>query len=158
MDIVAIFLTLAVLILVGAYLYAPFLRGYGRRVTEEERELSSLLAERERVLSSLQELDFDYSLGKIPDDDYPVQRTNLLQKGATILQKMDALAIDESDLRLASLKKTSASSKVADSDLENMISQRRTSRRKNFDGFCPKCGKPVMADDRFCPSCGKALK
>ena len=37
MDIVAIFLTLAVLILVGAYLYAPFLRGYGKRVTEEER-------------------------------------------------------------------------------------------------------------------------
>ena len=59
MDIAAIFLTLAVLFFVGMYLYAPFARGYGRRVTAEERELSALLAKRERVLSSLQELDFD---------------------------------------------------------------------------------------------------
>ncbi len=154
MDFVAIFLTLAVFFFVGAYLYAPFARGYGRRVTEEERELSSLMAERERVLSSLQELDFDFKLGKIPEEDYPVQRTSLLQKGAEVLRKMDALTITEADLRNAPAKK----SKITDSELENMISRRRASRKKNFDGFCPKCGKPVMADDRFCPSCGKALK
>ena len=38
-----------------------------RRVTEEEHELSSLMAERERVINSLQELDFDFKLGKIPE-------------------------------------------------------------------------------------------
>lgn len=80
MDIVAIFLILALLILVGAYLYAPFLRGYGRRVTQEERELSALLAERERVFTALHDLDFDFRLGKIPEGDYPAQRTSLLQK------------------------------------------------------------------------------
>ena len=158
MDIVAIFLTLTVFFFVGAYLYAPFARGYGRQVTEEERELSSLLAQRERVLSSLQELDFDYKLGKIPEEDYPAQRTNLLQKGADILRKMDLLSIDETDLRRNNAKKASTKKEISDAELENLISRRRTSRKKNFDGFCPKCGKPVVSDDKFCASCGKALK
>ncbi len=157
MDIAAIFLTLAVLFFVGAYLYAPFARGYGRRVTAEERELSTLLAERERVLSSLQELDFDYRLGKIPEEDYPIQRTNLLQTGADILRKMDALTIDETDLRRNNAKKASAKKELTDSELENLISQRRASRKKNYEGFCPKCGKPVLSSDKFCASCGKAL-
>ena len=158
MDIIAVFLTLGVLILVGAFLYAPFLRGYGRLVTDEERELSALMADRERVLSSLQELDFDFTLGKIPDVDYPVQRTNLLQKGADILRKMDALTVVVARDPTKSRRNGSGNAQVADADLESMISKRRSLRKKNFDGFCPKCGKPVTADDRFCPSCGKALK
>ena len=49
------------------------------------------MAERDRVINSLQELDFDFKLGKIPDEDYPAQRAELLQKGADILRKLDAL-------------------------------------------------------------------
>ena len=160
MDIGAFFLTFGLLFLVGMYLYMPFLRGYGRRVTHEEHELSSLMAERDRVLSSLQELDFDFKLGKIPEDDYPAQRTNLLQKGADVLRKIDSLTEkhghDHDSIK--SVKKSAAKDKPADEDLESMIAARRKSRKGRFDGFCPKCGKPVMATDRFCPSCGKSLK
>lgn len=152
MDIVALLLTLAVLILVGAYLYAPFLRGYGKRVTEEERELSALLAERERVLDSLQELDFDFKLGKIPEGEYPGQRASLLQKGADILRKIDELNAEHP----REAAKTSGN-ELTDAQIEAMISKRRAERKGTFEGFCPKCGKPVMANDRFCPSCGKAL-
>jgi hypothetical protein len=53
MDIAAFILTLAVFALVGWYLYSPFLRGHGRRVTREDHELSALMAEQDRVLSSL---------------------------------------------------------------------------------------------------------
>lgn len=153
MDIVALLLTLAVLILVGAYLYAPFLRGYGKRVTDEERELSALLAERERVLDSLQELDFDFKLGKIPEGEYPGQRASLLQKGADILRKIDELNAEHP----REAAKTSGN-ELTDAQIEAMISKRRAERKGTFEGFCPKCGKPVMANDRFCPSCGKSLQ
>jgi hypothetical protein len=86
MQIVSIFFTLGILILVGVFLYAPFLERRARRVTEEEHETSSLLAERERIVNSLQELESDYQLGKVPEEDYPTQRANLLQKGADILE------------------------------------------------------------------------
>lgn len=153
MDIVALLLTLAVLILVGAYLYAPFLRGYGKRVTDEERELSALLAERERVLDSLQELDFDFKLGKIPEGEYPGQRASLLQKGADILRKIDELNAEHP----REAAKTSGN-ELTDAQIEALISKRRAERKGTFEGFCPKCGKPVMANDRFCPSCGKSLQ
>ncbi len=152
MDIVALLLTLAVLILVGAYLYAPFLRGYGKRVTDEERELSAR-AERERVLDSLQELDFDFKLGKIPEGEYPGQRASLLQKGADILRKIDELNAEHP----REAAKTSGN-ELTDAQIEAMISKRRAERKGTFEGFCPKCGKPVMANDRFCPSCGKSLQ
>ena len=176
MDISAIFFTLAVLILVGMYLYAPFTQKRTRRFVEEDHDLSALMAERDRVLSSLQELDFDFKLGKIPDEDYPTQRANLLQKGADILRKLDEVAHDltpgpsplrrrESEEirieRAIAARRVDASvrkPKVTDNEIESMISARRKGRKGKSAGFCPKCGKPVMTTDRFCPSCGKALK
>ena len=84
MQLTAILVSLALLILVAVYLYAPFIQKRARRVTEEEHELSALLAERDRVVNSLQELDFDYKLGKIPEEDYPAQRASLLQSHSSI--------------------------------------------------------------------------
>lgn len=162
MDMNALFFTLAILVLVGMYLYIPLVQGRARRVTEEEHELSALLAERDRVLSSLQELDFDFKLGKIPSEDYPLQRLNLLQKGADILRKLDELTPDNTQLDTETrierrADASSAKHGLTDDDLESMIAARHRNRKEKSAGFCPKCGKPVMISDRFCPACGKAL-
>jgi hypothetical protein len=168
MEITAILVSLALLILVAVYLYAPFINRRARRVTEEEHELSALLAERDRVINSLQELDFDYKLGKIPEEDYPTQRTLLLQKGADVLRQIDTLApqptsVQDVDARIEqaiAARRADASGikpDVSDDDLESMISTRRKAHKGKTSGFCPKCGKPVMVSDRFCPSCGKSL-
>jgi len=168
MELTAIFFSLAVLILVGIYLYAPFMERRARRVTEEEHELSALMAERDRVINSLQELDFDFKLGKIPEDDYPAQRASLLQKGADILRKIDSFtpqtaSVQDTEARLekaiAARRADASMAKVeiSDDDLESMISSRRKARTNKSAGFCPKCGKAVMVTDRFCPSCGKSL-
>ena len=168
MELTAIFFSLAVLILVGMFLYAPFMERRARGVTEEEHELSALMAERDRVINSLQELDFDFKLGKIPEEDYPTQRAGLLQKGADILRKIDSLlpqaaSSQDTEARLEraiAARRADASTakpEVSDDDLESMISSRRKGRTNKSAGFCPKCGKPVMVTDRFCPACGKSL-
>lgn len=168
MQLTAIFFTLAILILVAIYLYAPFMERRARRVTEEEHELSTLMAERDRVINSLQELDFDFKLGKIPEEDYPTQRASLLQKGADLLRKIDSIApqlvsAQDADARIEraiAARRADASVvrvEPSDDDLESMIQARRRGRKENSSGFCPKCGKPVLVSDRFCPSCGKSL-
>ncbi len=168
MQLTAIFFTLAILILVAIYLYAPFMERRARRVTEEEHELSALMAERDRVISSLQELDFDFKLGKIPEEDYPTQRSSLLQKGADILRRIDSIApqpasVQDADARIEkaiAARRADASvtrPEPSDDDVESMIAARRKVRKEKSSGFCPKCGKPVMVSDRFCPSCGKSL-
>lgn len=169
MEITSVLLILAVLILVGLYLYAP-LTERGRKIkTNDSHEISSLMAERDRVINALQELDFDFNLGKIPAEDYPEQRADLLQKGAQILRRLDELAPEVSSGRDATtrIEKAAAAKRadsnatnpqISDEDIEAMIAARRKKMKSKSAGFCPKCGKPVLAADKFCASCGKALK
>jgi hypothetical protein len=171
MELGAIFLILAVLVLVGMYLYAPFMSGRRRRSAQESHEVSSLLAERDRVITSLQELDFDFNLGKVPAEDYPTQRLALLQKGAEVLRRLDELAPSSSSNgqgraeedrieKAVAARRADASadaSEITDDDIESMIAARRKAHKNKSAGFCPKCGKPVLVSDRFCPSCGKSL-
>lgn len=167
MDIGAIFLILAVLILVGIFLAQPFKERRSRNITSEDHELSSLLAERDRLLTALQELDFDHTLGKIPAEEYPSQRADLLKRGAEILRQIDTLngvgetrtAEDRVEAAISARRADAAVENIpSDDDLESLISARRTNRNEKSGGFCPHCGKPVLRTDRFCPKCGKSIK
>jgi hypothetical protein len=90
MDIAAIFFTLAVLTLVSVFIAQPYLQKKSRRGQLLDHDLSALLAEYDRTVSSLQEMDFDYTLGKIPQDDFPKQRAELLSRGAEVLRQLDS--------------------------------------------------------------------
>jgi rubrerythrin len=170
MEILSIFLILTVIVLIGLFLYAPFTTRARRTRAQETHEVSALKAERDRVINSLQELDFDFSLNKIPEGEYPEQRAALLQKGADILRKLDELAPVSSsaiDAEVRIEKATAAGRADAsemtpihaasDDDLESMIAARRKEHKSKSAGFCPICGKPVLVTDKFCPSCGKSL-
>ncbi len=82
MDIGSLFLILALLILVGLFISKPLFERRAIAVSSlsnrEDHDLSALLAERDRILNALQEMDFDYNLGKIPAEDYPAQRAALV--------------------------------------------------------------------------------
>lgn len=149
MELGSIFLILAVLIAVGIYLYAPLAERVQSVDIKESHESSALQAERDRVINSLQELDFDFKLGKVPAEDYPEQRANLLQKGADILRKLDEVNVNMSPI---------SKSEIDDEKIEMMIKARRKEIKSKSAGFCPKCGKPVLVTDKFCPACGANLK
>jgi hypothetical protein len=196
MDLGSIFLILALLVLVGLFVARPLFerstsaqtgdeQAGGRSQTDAaDHDQSALLAERDRVLNALQELDFDNVLGKIPAEDYPQQRAVLLQRGADILRQLDALqaqagqpaenniearieaaiAARRADLQSASIPAAAGgnghgrgvSSTIAspDDELEVMLASRRRVRGEKAAGFCPKCGRAVQKSDRFCPKCG----
>jgi len=169
MELGSIFLVLAVLVAVGMYLYAPFMSRPRKLSTTEMHDISALKAERDRIINALQELDFDFKLGKIPAEDYPEQRAELLKKGSDILRKLDELEPllasarnAESRIEKAAAAKRADSSSTAaelsDEDIEAMLAARRKQHKSKPAGFCPSCGKPVLASDSFCPSCGKSLK
>ena len=171
MEIGSVFLVLAVVLGVGIYVTQPFLERRGRKITAEAHELSALMAERERVVNALQELDFDYNLRKIPAEDYPVQRAELLQKGAEILKQLDTLspasqpasnrkAADRIESAVAARRADLSNAPIIvrdDDDVEALIASRRKVRKEKSGGFCPRCGKPVLVSDRFCPHCGKSI-
>jgi hypothetical protein len=168
MDIGSIFLLLGIFLLVAVYVGQPLLRKNADVVSSEEQEYSTLLAERDRILNALQELDFDYALGKIPENIYPSERAALLQRGAGILQKIDVYEgvklEDEISARLEAAvenripdAKNKTSSKPEDDELEAMIAQRLRNRKGKSVGFCPQCGHAVQQADRFCSKCGNDI-
>jgi hypothetical protein len=172
MDIGVIFLFLAVLVVTVFFIARPFLEKRPPAVAAGGHELSSLMAERDSIITTLQELDFDNSLGKIPAEDYPLQRAALLQHGAEVLKKIDLLSPKTASSgdaekrieaaiaarRADSAMQVSQSSGDLDDDLESLIAARRSERKEKSGGFCSNCGRPILASDRFCPHCGIVIK
>jgi hypothetical protein len=162
MEPVSLFLLLILLALIVVFVTRPFFKRRRVQAVETDQEMSSLLAERERLLTALQELDFDQSLGKIPAEDYPTQRALLLQKGAEVLRRLDTLSEQAAKKDPGYAKAMSTGFKpgsdLTDDDLEDLLAKRRNTRKDKTAGFCPRCGKPVLLSDAFCPSCGNTLK
>jgi hypothetical protein len=158
----AIFLLLIVFVIILFFVTRPFFEKNLVTPPKDGNELSSLLAERERLLVALQELDFDQGIGKIPVEEYPIQRTALLQKGADVLRKLDAIHPGHNGKVAPKLSNEignlQTNTKFSDNDLDDLIIKRRTTQKAKTAGFCPKCGKPVMQSDVFCPFCGTSLE
>jgi rubrerythrin len=171
MDIGVILLTLSVLLLAVLFIVWPLFEARQSASALQGQDLSALMAERDQVINALQELDFDNSLGKVPEEDYTQQRTELVKRGAEVLRKMDELSAqpvsaDDAEKRLeaviaarrADASVTASQGVDADDELESLIAARRSERKEKSGGFCPNCGHSVLSSDRFCPKCGKVIK
>lgn len=118
----SLFLILALALIVVLYIGRPFLVNTEQKPAgstkaiehDREHQISSLLAERDRVLNALQELDFDYSLGKIPVEEYPQQRAALLKNGSDVLRALDEMTAV-----------TSAKDQTAEDRIEAAVAARR---------------------------------
>jgi hypothetical protein len=178
----SLFLILALAVVVAVFIGQPFLQksasaqrmvnGSSAAVQEREHRMSSLLAERDRVLTALQELDFDYALGKVPSEDYPQQRAVLLKTGAEVLRNLDEMEEDEQS-RASGLPARGAGSATqsaaggAEDRIEAAVAARRadtSAAGTNGNGKGKDELEEIIARrkrDRkesaagFCPHCGK---
>jgi rubrerythrin len=126
-------------------------------------------------LNALQELDFDYNLRKVPEEEYAAQRAVLLHRGADVLRRLDAQepqsdagsAEDRIEAAIAARRAVATAASVApngrkqamvatgpDDALEALLADRRRVRQEKAAGFCSQCGGPVQKSDKFCPKCG----
>lgn len=152
MDINSILFILALLILVGLFVAQPLAARQSVVVSPMEQEISTLLAERDRILDALTELDFDHSMGKVPEENYPAQRANLVEQGAQVLRQLDEHRQENGHVRSEVGEVRGQSD-----ELEILIANRRKSKIELPASFCHNCGKPVNPEDQFCAHCGLAL-
>ncbi len=185
MEVGSIFLILALALIVGLFVGRPFFqsralkpRSVNSELDIEEHRRSSLLAERDRMLTALQELDFDQRLGKIPDEDYPEMRSDLVTSTAHVLRSLDEIQGSQQSESVEDRIEMVIAARRADAavgagkappkeavrvipqpsdSLEELIATRRRDRQEKSAGFCPKCGKPALKSDKFCSRCGTTL-
>ncbi|MCJ7511735.1 MAG: zinc ribbon domain-containing protein [Anaerolineales bacterium] len=145
MEIGGLLISLAILVLVVAFVARPLVDRQAQQGSAPDSELSALQAERDRVLSLLQDLEMDLAMSKIPVEDYQAQRAPLVAHGAEILRQIDGRMPGE-----AAMAGEAANHEDA---LEREIARRR-SPSGNLVGNCPRCGNGLQAGDRFCVRCG----
>ncbi|MGD0877324.1 MAG: zinc ribbon domain-containing protein [Anaerolineales bacterium] len=172
MDLITCFILLLIVIALIILFVARPLTSSRQPVVEGSQVLSTLLAEYDRVLNSLKELDFDNSLGKIPPEVYPVQRANLVQQGAELLRKIDQLAPvlevvpslastreDQVEAILTARRTKQATTTVtSDDEVEKLLAWRRKTRSDKPSVFCSQCGKPLSNSENYCPNCGHPIQ
>ncbi|MDP2776329.1 MAG: zinc ribbon domain-containing protein [Anaerolineales bacterium] len=126
----------------------PFvIRPYRQKHTKNANKTNThAQVEESRVaaLSALRDLDFDYKIGKVIEEDYMTARAQLLAEAAQYIQQQE-----QEDDRLEALIQNRRSSK--DANCEECGTFMEAGQR-----FCAKCGKPV--NSAACPSCGKKIR
>ena len=125
----------------------------------EEAEGSKALAEKQRLLTDIRELDADYATGKLAESDYRELRARTMAEAAVAAQALEE-AGRRSEGRRPSETATSEAGKAAgdghadvagDDPLEREITARK---RAMADHGCPGCGAVSDPRDRFCRGCG----
>jgi len=159
MELGSVFLILALFLFVAYIVSRPLLASDRASPTlvldRKNHALSSLLAERDRILRALQELEIDFEMGKIPKENYSSQRSFLVANGAEVLRKLEILQSEpERKNVISEPHDLDFPETFPDDDLEVMLANRRRIRQEKSAGFCSKCGAPVFKTDHFCPGCG----
>ncbi len=157
MDIGSLFLILAILVGVSAFLARPLLES-GDGSADGSQALSSLLAERENVLSLLYDTEMDHMMGKLLAEDYKAQRAEQMARGAVVLKQIDELAGSQpSPSELSALAEREQIRRDPEGWLETEIARMRGVERGAAE-YCHECGQGLVQGDRFCSRCGASIE
>ncbi len=177
MEITAILIGLAILAAIGVYVSRPLAQSRRASPAVGVIDAQTLDARRESLYTQIKELDLDHETGKVNQEDYVRLRADLVAQAAAVLKQIDNMTPspapatpatqDDLEALIAARRKArstmaatnSAAPKAVETDVEAAIAARRKTAVPAVSvAACPKCGKPIRADDAFCAKCGTALQ
>lgn len=127
----AILIGVAILILSAAYVTNPFFHKRKNKPARPDLQDNGVAILHKNSLAAIRDLDFDFQIGKITQEDYEPLRAQLVLEVADYLQKKQE----------------------QDQKVEELIRARQS--KKQF--YCPHCGKHIQEKDLFCTGCGMSL-
>jgi hypothetical protein len=155
MEIGAILIVAAILIFVIGFIIKPLIEDKSKFQADSPDKVSHLLAERDRLMTAILELDFDNELGKVPEDVFKVHREDLSSRTVAVMKELEEVEGKVESLNVEEAKQTE---RVPVDEIEKMINARRAAKVKSTGvKFCSECGSKIQKGDKFCTSCGTAL-
>jgi len=150
-----LFLGFVLLLITLGLVGIPLLRGQeGEEALYEEffgEERDGLESSKEALYAALSELEYDYQMGKMSEEDYQRMRRELTVKVAAIIEReekegltvvSDYEGLDDAELR----RKVD---EEIDAEIEKLLGKAAT---------CPECGETLLRQgQKFCHSCGATL-
>ncbi len=124
-------LGIAVALLTILFVAYPLLQKSQRKVSfAVNHQNEDLLARKNEIYAAVRDIDFDYRMGKLTEEDYNGLREQYKQEAVKIMQAIDTMAGN-----------TRSSSK-------------RGAMKDGNTRFCHACGAPAHREDKFCSACG----
>lgn len=161
----------------------PLLKKGPAPVLIEDDRLTELLLRKEQVLASIKELEFDYRVGKLSDEDYQQYDQRLRRQAIGIMQQIEQVAPEsagldatlENEIQHRRMVKVDARADAPsiDAAVESEIARRRrhptpaataapalvaTATNGDAVRFCTNCGSQVSAQHKFCAQCGAPIE
>lgn len=90
------------------------------------------------IYENLRDLQFEYRLGKLSDEDYQATKKDLQKELAAVLAEVDRIREKVFHVKQAPVKKPEP--------------------EKLSGSLCPSCGAKFDKDLKFCGECGKPMK
>lgn len=140
----------------GAYrTLVPLVAGESARWRTQRSTGARAALEREKqlVLRSMKELEFDRAMGKVADRDFDDMRARLRQRALGLMQQLDALGAESDVCSIAT--STSRHRAAIERDLARLLSEEGVVPPDARS--CQACGTRNDRDARFCKACGRAL-
>lgn len=125
-EFIGIVLVIATALFVGYPLWQKSARAANFKSNHQAEDWQ---ARKEEIYAAIRDIDFDYRMGKLSQEDYSTLREQYKGEAINLMKKIDALALGA---RPAKGKKTASK-------------------------FCHNCGEPAGAGDKFCTACGESL-
>ncbi|MDZ7292612.1 MAG: zinc ribbon domain-containing protein [candidate division KSB1 bacterium] len=144
-EIIGILLAILTAVFVGYPLFQKQQRKVSFAVNHRAQELEARKAE---IYAAIRDIDFDYRMGKLSQEDYQALRDRYKAEAIDMMKQIDALM----------LRQSRSSSSKGDGKEGSGQSRKTTVSSGKKLRFCPQCGQPVEADDRFCSACGGKLR
>jgi hypothetical protein len=112
----------------------------------EETQWDLLQRKKNVVLANIQDLDFEYTCGKLSDDDYRSSRTELTAEVSRVYRDIDRI---ESEQDMDSLIRTEVAARKK---------ARATPGATKAAATCLECGHDNPAKNKFCAECGTQIR
>jgi hypothetical protein len=155
---------LAAVISLAAILVAvwPLLKPPRGRVLLEDDRLGELIGRKESTLKAIKDLEFDFRVGKMDEEDFQRLDQRLRRQAIGLIQQIDKLApagaaIDEAlERQIAAMRRAQGPATPPASAARPLPASVATNGHTTTAParYCTECGAALEATHKFCAQCG----
>lgn len=154
-----------------AWVVWPLLNRAPAPLLVEDDRFAELLARKDSVVMALKDLEFDYNVGKLSDEDYERYEQRLRRQAIGYLQQIEQIAPASTELdagveaEIARHRRVTVAAPAEAAPVREAIpavqmaalgtaAVRAPATNGSAGRFCTNCGSPIAAEHRFCAGCG----
>ena len=127
-------IALSLAVLAAIFIGYPFYQARTRQIAfDSNSKLEDFEARKNELYTAIKDIDFDYQMGKLSEEDYQELRQKYKAEAVELLKRIDAMR-------------------------QSRKKRRKGKAAKAGVRFCSQCGAQVGKNDRFCSECGAKLQ